>query len=76
MPIKNTITFPATNAEGEAKLKRLIETLSAFMRVETKIETVIVLQATVPPDRMDMALVLSKIAAGQNKKVLDQPKSE
>jgi len=57
-----SINFPATNAAGEAKLKRLVETIAEYMGGKVTIETVIVLQANYPNDRPDIEAVLKRLS--------------
>lgn len=59
------ITFPATNVAGEAKLKRLVETIADYMGVKVTIETVIVLQANFPNDRPDIEAILKRLAGSK-----------
>ncbi|OGC95330.1 MAG: hypothetical protein A2W25_05280 [candidate division Zixibacteria bacterium RBG_16_53_22] len=61
----NSITFPATNAAGEAKLKRLIETISDYMGSKVEIESVIVLQASYPHDRPDIEAIFKRLAGNK-----------
>ena len=58
------VVFPAMNAEGETKLKRLLATVGEFMGDEIKTEAVISLKGSVPDDREDMRTVMKKIADG------------
>jgi hypothetical protein len=58
------VVFPAMNAEGEAKLKRLLATVGEIMGDDIKTEAVIVLKGSVPDDREDMRAVMKKIADG------------
>ena len=39
------VQFPPTDVQGEAKLKRFLETTSQFMHAEIEIETVTILRA-------------------------------
>jgi hypothetical protein len=61
------IEFPALNAEGEVKLKRLLTTIGEYMGDEIKTENMIVLVASVPDDREDMRTVFKRIADGIRK---------
>jgi hypothetical protein len=56
-----TITFPAVDVAGEAKLKRLVETIADYMGSRVKIETVMVLQASFPDDRADIQSIFNRL---------------
>jgi hypothetical protein len=60
-----SITFPATNVAGEAKLKRLLETIADYMGTNINIETVMVLQANYPNDRPDFEAILKRLAGSK-----------
>ena len=65
MPNIKVIDFPPTNPEGEAKLKRFLETTAEFMHADIQVETAIVLIAKIPANRSDVYTVLSRIANAQ-----------
>lgn len=65
-----SIIFPAVNVAGEAKLKRLVETIADYMGAKVTIETVMVLQASFPEDRPDIEQIFKRL--GGNKTGLIQ----
>ena len=60
-----SVTFPATNVTGEAKLKRLVETIADYMGAKVTIETVMVLQAKFPNDRPDIEAIFKRLAGSK-----------
>jgi hypothetical protein len=60
-----SIVFPAVNVAGEAKLKRLVETIADYMGVRVTIETVMVLQAKYPSDRPDIESIFKRLAGSK-----------
>jgi hypothetical protein len=60
-----SIVFPATNVAGEAKLKRLVETIADYMGVKVTIETVMVMQANFPNDRPDIEAIYKRLAGSK-----------
>lgn len=57
-----SIVFPAKNVEGEAKLKRLCETIADYMGAKVTFETVMVLQVNFPKDRPDIETIMKRLA--------------
>lgn len=62
---KKSIAFPATNVAGEAKLKRLLETIADYMGTKVTVESVIVMQASFPSDRPDFEAILKRLAGNK-----------
>jgi hypothetical protein len=60
-----SIVFPATNVAGEAKLKRLVETIADYMGARVTIETVMVMQANFPSDRPDIEAIYKRLAGSK-----------
>jgi hypothetical protein len=60
-----SITFPATNAAGEAKLKRLIETIADYMGAKVTLEIVMVMEANYPSDRSDIEAIFKRLAGNK-----------
>ena len=60
-----SIVFPATNAAGEAKLKRLVETIADYMGAKVEIGSVIVMQASYPSDRPDLEAIFKRLAGSK-----------
>jgi hypothetical protein len=56
------IAFPPMNAEQEAKLKRLLDLMGTFLKVEIKIDTMIIMAAEVPEGRNDVENLLVRIS--------------
>jgi len=57
-----SVTFPATNVAGEAKLKRLLDTIGEYMGAKIAIESVVVIQASFPSDRPDIESICKRLA--------------
>ena len=60
-----SVVFPATKIAGEAKLKRLVETIADYMGAKVTVETVIVLQANFPNDRPDVETIFKRLAGSK-----------
>jgi len=60
-----SVTFPATNVAGEAKLKRLAETIADYMGAKVSFETVMVLQISFPNDQPDIEAIFKRLAGSK-----------
>jgi hypothetical protein len=68
-----SVTFPATNVAGEAKLKRLVETIADYMGAKVSIETVMVIRAQFPSDRPDIEAIFKRLAGNKTGLVSEKP---
>lgn len=62
---KKSIVFPATNVAGEAKLKRLLDTIADYMGTKVTVESVIVMQVSFPSDRPDVEAIFKRLAGSK-----------
>ncbi len=60
-----SIVFPATSVAGEAKLKRLLDTIGEYMGAKIGVESVIVMQANIPSDRPDIEAICKRLAGSK-----------
>ena len=60
-----SMVFPAMDTAGEAKLKRLCETIADYMGAKVSFETVIVMKASFPADRTDIESVFKRLAGNK-----------
>ena len=60
-----SIIFPATNVAGEAKLKRLLDTIGEYMGAKIGVGSVIVMQANIPSDRPDIEAICKRLAGSK-----------
>jgi len=62
---EKSVVFPAMDAAGEAKLKRLVETIADYMGAKVSVETVIVMKANYPDDRPDIEQIFKRLAGNK-----------
>ena len=65
--LNKTLVFPPMSAQQEAQLKSLFNKIGEFMGDEIKLESKIVVTVSVPIDRNDIAIVVSRIKSGMER---------
>ena len=62
------IKFPSREPQDLAKLKKFLSTTSEFMEVSIRIVEVTTVEAQIDAERVDVATILSKVAANETRK--------
>jgi len=65
---KKSITFPPCSVQEEIKLNRFLTNISEFMDVDLLVEKVTIIQVTVPENRLDVSIMISRVKLNEEKR--------